>query len=69
MRQIPHTGSSVCVCVCVFAHTFSQVLLQLLRLSAARHTVKFVKYDQSSKCADREDSSVSYAAAVVSRHA
>ncbi|KAG1660012.1 hypothetical protein FOA52_009832 [Chlamydomonas sp. UWO 241] len=42
------------------------VLLNMLKHAKARHSVQFKKYDQSSKCEGPGDSSVSYAAAVVS---
>lgn len=41
------------------------VLLQALRHSPTRHSIKFTRYDQSSQCNTISDSSVSYAAAVV----
>lgn len=39
--------------------------LQMLEATSLPHKIKFTKYDQSSKCTTRRDSSVSYAAAVV----
>jgi AmmeMemoRadiSam system protein B len=42
------------------------VLLNMLAHAQGRHSVQFKKYDQSSKCEGPADSSVSYAAAVVS---
>lgn len=42
------------------------VLMHALRASASDWDLKFIKYDQSSKAVSRNDSSVSYASAVVS---
>jgi len=39
--------------------------LQMLEACRTRHAVKFMVYDQSSRCTTLRDSSVSYAAAVV----
>eukprot|EP00884_Botryococcus_braunii_P019046 jgi/Botrbrau1/5825/Bobra.0366s0010.1 len=41
------------------------VFLQMLQANPLPHRIKFTKYDQSSKCRTKRDSSVSYAAAVV----
>ena len=41
------------------------VLLHALQHCASRHSVRFAKYDQSHRCTGEQDSSVSYAAAVV----
>lgn len=41
------------------------VLLRALRCIDKKHTVKFVRYAQSSRCRTPDDSSVSYASAVI----
>lgn len=43
------------------------ILLNMLQHCENKHTVKFVYYDQSSKCKTEADSSVSYASAVIRR--
>lgn len=55
-----------------FFRVFSSRSLTILNSSAQalqhcrkRHNVKFTKYDQSSQCTSITDSSVSYAAAIV----
>ena len=37
----------------------------MLENNAAKFEISFTKYDQSSKCIKQEDSSVSYASAIV----
>jgi len=44
------------------------VLLQAINQSKLKHKIKFVHYAQSSQCASMDDSSVSYAVAVVSKN-
>ena len=39
--------------------------MQMLNVCQTRHAIKFKHYDQSSHCVSARDSSVSYAAAVV----
>lgn len=41
------------------------LLLHALRHCATKHSVRFTKYDQSHRCTTEQDSSVSYASAVV----
>jgi len=41
------------------------VLLHVLRHCAARHSARFVRYEQSSRCTSLSDSSVSYASALI----
>ena len=41
--------------------------LQMIKNSALKLTTKFVRYEQSSKCVSTRDSSVSYAAGVVTQ--
>jgi len=41
------------------------VLLRALRLCEQKHSIKFVQYAQSSRCRSADDSSVSYASAVI----
>mmetsp|Transcript_46447 Transcript_46447/g.148999 ORF Transcript_46447/g.148999 Transcript_46447/m.148999 type:complete len:294 (-) Transcript_46447:371-1252(-) len=41
------------------------VLLNMLEASGREHKVKFTRYEQSSRCMDTQDSSVSYASAIV----
>lgn len=43
----------------------SGVLLQMMKHTHLEHTISFKKYDQSSQCQSTQDSSVSYAAAIV----
>jgi len=43
------------------------VLLQMLNQSKTKHRIKFVHYSQSNQCTSKNDSSVSYAAGVISR--
>ena len=40
-------------------------VMQMLRASRTQHSIRFKHYDQSSQCVTARDSSVSYAAAVV----
>lgn len=53
------TGNTIC------GRHPTALLLHALQRCAARHTVRFSKYDQSHRCTSEQDSSVSYAAAVV----
>ena len=40
-------------------------MLQMMRHTRLEHTISFKKYDQSSQCQSARESSVSYAAAIV----
>ena len=51
-------ATRVCACSC-------RGLPQALKHCQAKHSIKFTKYDQSSKCTQQNHSSVSYASAVV----
>jgi predicted class III extradiol MEMO1 family dioxygenase len=56
-----YVNARMYVCVSMWM----QVLLGMLAASEAKHAVRFVHYAQSSKATRKTDSSVSYAAAVV----
>eukprot|EP00798_Chlamydomonas_sp_ICE-L_P012757 gene12757-16008_t len=43
------------------------ILLNMLKMSSHKHAISFKAYDQSSRCKTKSDSSVSYAAGVVTR--
>lgn len=57
------TGNTICG-----RHPIA-VLMNALQLSGQRHAISFTKYDQSHRCLGPRDSSVSYAAAVVTEAA
>ena len=57
---LARTGNTVCG-----RHPISLFLATLAACGGVRHDVRFVAYDQSSRCAGPRDSSVSYASAVV----
>ena len=40
-------------------------MLQMMKHTHLEHNISFKKYDQSSQCQSARDSSVSYAAAIV----
>jgi AmmeMemoRadiSam system protein B len=57
---LARTGNTVCG-----RHPISLFLAMLAACGEVEHEVQFVAYDQSSRCAGLQDSSVSYASAVV----
>lgn len=56
-----------CLQLCYLALALLTVkgIAQMLEATPLPHKIKFTKYDQSSQCKTRRDSSVSYASAVV----
>ena len=59
-RYLKQTGNTICG-----RHPTALLLHALQHCDGARHSVRFTKYDQSHRCTSEQDSSVSYAAAVV----
>lgn len=57
---------SECCILCADAYA---VCMQIARHAQTHFRIKFQKYDQSSRCYGMSDSSVSYAAAVVTAEA
>ncbi len=59
-RYLKQYGNTICG-----RHPTAVLLHALQQCGAVRHQVRFTKYDQSHRCTSEQDSSVSYAAAVV----
>lgn len=59
-RYLKQYGNTICG-----RHPTAVLLHALQQCGAVQHRVRFTKYDQSHRCTSEQDSSVSYAAAVV----